>query len=100
CVRVRDGVVHSCAAPTVSLRRMVRTSARLHAALRAVPVVQNVASDVGRAVLGDQIVGANSAETWVSIAPGADYGSTVAAIRRAAVSVRGATSRVTSYENE
>ena len=98
--RDRDVVVHSRAAPSVSLRRMDRTSARLQAALRSVPGVQNVASDVGRAVLGDRIVGANSAETWVSIAPGADYGSTVAAIRRAAVSVRGATSRVTSYENE
>jgi Cu/Ag efflux pump CusA len=98
--RDRDIVVHSRAAPGASLRRMNRTSARLQAALRSVPGVRDVASDVGRAVLGDRIVGANSAETWVTLAPGADYDATVAAIRRAAASVPGASSRVTNYENE
>jgi Cu/Ag efflux pump CusA len=98
--RDRDVVVHSRAAPGASLRRMGGTSARLQAALRSVPGVRDVASDVGRAVLGDRIVGPNSAETWVSLSPGADYDSTVAAIGRAAASVPGASSRVTNYENE
>jgi Cu/Ag efflux pump CusA len=43
--------------------------------------VRNVASHVGQALLGDQIVSANSAETWITLDPTADYASTVEAIR-------------------
>jgi Cu/Ag efflux pump CusA len=98
--RDRNLVVHSRAVPSTSLRRMVRLTDRVQGALRSVPGVRDVASDVGRAVLGDRIVAANSAETWVSVAPGADYDATVAAVRRAARQVPGVSSRVTSYERQ
>jgi Cu/Ag efflux pump CusA len=98
--RDRDLVIHSRAAPSTSLGRMDRLTNRMQAAVGTVPGVRAVASDVGRAVLGDRIVGPNSAETWVSVAPGADYDSTLAAIRRAARGVPGVVSRLTSYERE
>jgi Cu/Ag efflux pump CusA len=43
--------------------------------------VRNVGAHVGRAVTGDQIVGINSAQIWVSLDPKADYDRVVAAFR-------------------
>jgi Cu/Ag efflux pump CusA len=40
-----------------------------------------VGAHVGQASLGDQPVGAESAQLWVSVDPGADYGATVRAVR-------------------
>ncbi len=49
--------------------------------LRLLPGIRNVAAHIGRAVTGDQVVGVESAQLWVSIDPKADYGATLAAIR-------------------
>lgn len=68
-------------APGASHTAMSRIVARASAELRAIPGVQNVGAHVGRAVLGDQIVGINSAQLWVEIAPQANYNATVAAIQ-------------------
>jgi Cu/Ag efflux pump CusA len=61
---------------------MSRITARASRELRSVPGVRDVGAHVGRAVTGDQIVGANSGELWVSIDPGADYDATVSSIHR------------------
>ncbi len=50
--------------------------------LRSIPGVRDVGAHLGRAVLGDRVVDVNSAELWVSIDPGADYGDAVSAVRR------------------
>jgi len=68
-------------APGTSQLEMSRIVARASVELRTIPGVQNVAAHVGRAVTGDQIVGINSAELWVSINPSADYDTTIAAIQ-------------------
>lgn len=57
--------------------------------LRTIPGVRNVAANVGRAVLGDQVVDVNSAQFVVSIDPAANYDTTVAAIRKVASSYPG-----------
>jgi Cu/Ag efflux pump CusA len=49
--------------------------------LRALPGVQDVGAHVGRAVSSDQLVNVNSAETWITLADGADYDRTRAAIQ-------------------
>ena len=67
--------------PGTSQPEMSRIVARATSELRAISGVQNVAAHVGRAVTGDQVVGINSAELWVSINPGADYDVTIAAIQ-------------------
>jgi Cu/Ag efflux pump CusA len=43
--------------------------------------VKDVGAHVGRAVFGDQVVGINSAELWISIDPKVDYDATVASIQ-------------------
>ncbi|HEV2241250.1 MAG TPA: efflux RND transporter permease subunit, partial [Streptosporangiaceae bacterium] len=49
--------------------------------LRALPGVQDVGAHVGRAISSDQLVNVNSAEMWITLADGADYDRTRAAIQ-------------------
>jgi len=48
-------------------------------------------------VTGDQVVGINSSQLWVSLAPGADYPKTMAAIRETIEGYPGIQSNVQSY---
>ncbi len=68
-------------APSTSQPEMNRIMARMSSELRTVPGVNNVGVHVGRAVLGDQVVGINSAELWVSINPAGNYDAAVSAIQ-------------------
>jgi CzcA family heavy metal efflux pump len=68
--------------PGTSLPEMNRITALASRELRSVPGVRDVGAHVGRAVTGDQVVGVNSGELWVSIDPGADYDATVSSIHR------------------
>jgi Cu/Ag efflux pump CusA len=68
-------------APGTSRPAMNRITARAMSELRSIPGVTNVGSHVGRAVTGDQVVGIDSAELWVSIDPAANYNATVRAIQ-------------------
>jgi Cu/Ag efflux pump CusA len=67
--------------PGTSYPEMARITAVVSHELRAVPGVRNVAGHLGRAITSDKAVSVNSGELWVSIAPGADYDRTTAAIR-------------------
>lgn len=69
------------AAPGTSRAEMNRIATQVSNELRSVAGVRNVGSHVGRAVTGDQAVGINSGELWVSLDPQADYEATVASIR-------------------
>jgi Cu/Ag efflux pump CusA len=68
-------------APATSQLEMNRIVSRMSSELRSIPGVANVGAHVGRAVLGDRVVGINSADLWVSIKPDANYDATVAAIQ-------------------
>jgi len=67
--------------PGTSRQEMDRIVSRASSELRGISGVQNVAAHVGRAVLGDQVVGIHSADLWVSIDPNANYDATVSAIQ-------------------
>ena len=69
-------------APGTSYPEMARITTLASRELRSIPGVRNVAANIGRAVLGDQIVGVNSAQFSVSIAPTADYDATLASIQK------------------
>jgi Cu/Ag efflux pump CusA len=49
--------------------------------LRAIPDVRNFGSHIGRAEVGDEVVGANFAELWISLDDKADYAESVARIQ-------------------
>ncbi len=69
-------------APGTSYPEMYRLVSQASAEVQKVPGVRNVAGQIGRAVLGDQVVGINSAQLWISIDPSADQEATQASIDR------------------
>jgi Cu/Ag efflux pump CusA len=79
---------------------MNRVMAQASQELRSIPGVRNVGSHVGRAETGDQVVGINSGELWVSLDPAADYEATVAAVREAVGGYPGLFRAVQTYQPE
>lgn len=77
-----DIVVQWQGAPGTSYPEMVRITTLASRELRSVSGVRNVASLIGRAILGDQIVNVNSAQIVVSIDPTSNYDTTMAAIQQ------------------
>jgi Cu/Ag efflux pump CusA len=90
-------VVRWRAAAGTSEPEMARLTTRVTNDVRHIPGVANVGAHVGRAVLGDQVVDVNSAELWVNIDPGADYGPTVTRVKDAMASYPGIAQSVSSY---
>ncbi|HKS78150.1 MAG TPA: efflux RND transporter permease subunit [Gaiellaceae bacterium] len=86
--------------PGTSLREMDRVTALASRELRAIPGVRDVGSHVGRAITGDQIVGVNSGEIWVNIDAGADYDSTLAAVKQVVAAYPGFSHHVQTYSED
>ena len=76
---------------------MVRLASRATAQLQQVEGVGKVGAEIGRAVLGDQVVGMNSGRLWVNIDAGADYDQTRQAVERAIGGYAGVASNVNTY---
>jgi Cu/Ag efflux pump CusA len=87
-------------APGTSLPEMQRITARAGGELREVPGVASVGGHVGRAILGDQVVGVNSGELWVAIDPSADYADTVGAVEEVVAGYPGMSGTVQTYPRE
>ncbi|MGH3117163.1 MAG: efflux RND transporter permease subunit, partial [Gaiellales bacterium] len=86
--------------PGTSLPEMNRITTLASRELRSLDGVQNVGADVGRAVLSDRAVSANSAEMWVSIDPDADYDDTVASVENVVDGYPGLAGTVRTFSNE
>lgn len=86
--------------PGTSRLEMDRIAAQASRELRSIAGVRNVGSHVGRAETGDQVVGINSGELWVSLDPAADYDTTVAAIRETINGYPGLSPTVQTYQPE
>ncbi len=93
-------LVHWNGAPGTSLTEMDRITARATEELRALPGVRDVGAHIGRAVLGDQAVGTDAAEMWVSLDPSADHDATVAAVTRVLDGYPGVTHQVETYSQD
>jgi CzcA family heavy metal efflux pump len=93
----RDLLIRLEAMPGTSHPEMVRLVDRVMRDVRAIPGIRNTAALVGRAVFGDQVVGINSAEVLVNIAPTADCEASVAAIQTAIGSYPGLKGEVQTY---
>ncbi len=68
--------------------------------LRGIAGVSEVGAHVGRAVYGDQVVGINSAELWMSLDPKANYDATVSAIQGAVDGYTGMVREVRTYTQQ
>ena len=87
-------------APGTSHIEMNRVMTELSTELRALDGVKNVASQVGRAEFGDQIVNVNAGELWIALKPNANYDATVAAIRSVADKHAGVAGDVRTYTEQ
>jgi CzcA family heavy metal efflux pump len=93
-------LIHWDGTPGMSRPEMHRIMAQASRELRAVPGVRNVGAHVGRAVLGDEVVGMSSGELWVSIDPAVNYDATVAAVQSVVAGYPGLDRAVLTYLDE
>jgi Cu/Ag efflux pump CusA len=93
----RDLLVNWNTAPGTSHAETYRIVSRVSRELQGLPGVRKVGAHVGRAITGDQIVGINSSQIWVSIDPKAHYEKTLAAIRETIEGYPGADRNIQSY---
>jgi Cu/Ag efflux pump CusA len=73
----RDFLMHWISKPGTSITEERRIVTRASKELRQVPGVRDFGSHIGQAFLGEEIVGSNFGENWVSISPNADYDKTL-----------------------
>jgi Cu/Ag efflux pump CusA len=86
-------------APGTSLPEMQRIVARAGREISELPGVDSVGGHVGRAILGDQVVGVNSSELWVTVDP-SHYGAAVGAIEQVVSGYPGVAGSVSTYPRE
>jgi CzcA family heavy metal efflux pump len=95
-----DFLVHFVTKPDTSLPEMDREVTSLQHQLLAIPGVADVGSHIGTAPLGEEINGVNFSESWLSLAPGADYPKVLAEVRDVASSYPGTYTDVQTYLHE
>jgi CzcA family heavy metal efflux pump len=95
-----DFLVHFVTKPDTSLPDMDREVAALQRQLLAIPGVADVGSHIGTAPLGEEINGVNFSESWLSLAPDADYPEVLNKVRTAASSYPGTYTDVQTYLHE
>ena len=83
--------------PGTSHPAMTRVMNQAARELRTVPGVSNVSAHLGRAITGDQVVGINASQLWLTIDPKANYEATVAAVERVVDGYPGLSGNVQTY---
>jgi CzcA family heavy metal efflux pump len=99
-LKQRDLLIHWDAIPGTSEAEMVRTTTQLSEQLLRIPGIRNFGAHIGRAKQGEEVVGINAAEIWISMEPSADYDTTVARVRAVVDSYPGLYRDVETYLNE
>ena len=96
----RDFLMHWVALPGTSDAEMERTTIQVSKDLRAIPGVRSFGAHIGQALLGEEVVGVNFGENWLSLDPSADYEPTLEEIRAVADSYPGLFREVQTYLDE
>src|SRR5437868_4830241 len=95
-----DFLMHFVSKPGTSVGEQTRNVTELHGELRQVPGVEHVGTHIGQAILGEEVVGVNFSENWLSLARQGDYSKTLARVRAVAASHAGVFSDVQTYLHE
>jgi CzcA family heavy metal efflux pump len=96
-----DFLVHWVTNPGTSVTEEVRMVTRLSHDLQAIPGVRaSFGAHIGQALLGEEVVGVNFGEGWISIDANADYDKTLARVRAVVESYPGLYRDVQTYLNE
>jgi CzcA family heavy metal efflux pump len=96
----RDFLMHWITFPGTSHPEEQRIVASASRELRSIPGIRNFGSHIGQAMLGEEIVGVNFGENWISVDPKADYDKTVSALEDAVAGYPGVYTDVQTYLNE
>jgi CzcA family heavy metal efflux pump len=96
----RDFLMHWVSTPGTSMPEERRIVTRASRELRQVPGVRDFGSHIGQAFLGEEIVGANFGENWVSVDPKANYDKTLASIHEVVDQHPGLYRNVQTYMRE
>ncbi|NUR61786.1 MAG: efflux RND transporter permease subunit [Catenulispora sp.] len=96
----RDLLIHFDAIPGTSDAEMVRATTMLSQRLQAIPGVRSFGAHIGRARGGEEVVGIDAAEAWISTDPKADYDKLVARVRDVVNTYPGMYRDVETYLNE
>lgn len=95
-----DFLMHWIARPGTSLEGVTRSAELARVELLEVPGVRNFGAHIGRAELGDEVVGPNFAELWISVDPRADLAATMARVRGVVEGIPGVYRDVQTYLQE
>src|SRR5215468_8699316 len=96
----RDFLIHWVSPPGTSAAEMERSTTRISRELLAIPGVRSTGAHIGQALLGEEVAGVNLGEIWVSLAPSADYTTTLDRIKSAAHGYPGLFREVQTYLDE
>lgn len=93
-------LMHWIERPGTSVEASRRSTEKISAELLRIPGVQSFGSHIGRAEVGDEVVGPNFTEHWISIDPHADYQKTVRRVEEVVAAYPGVFSDVLTYLKE
>ncbi len=96
----RDFLMHWVTKPDISLTEEVRISEVASKELRQIPGVRNFGAHIGQALMGDEVVGVNFGENWISIDPGEDYDATLRRVQETVDGYPGIKRDVQTYLKE
>jgi CzcA family heavy metal efflux pump len=96
----RDFLMHWVSAPGTSQPESARITTQGSRELRQIPGVRNFGSHIGQALQGEEIVGVNFSENWISVDPKADYDKTLARIEEVVEGYPGLFRNVETYLRE
>jgi CzcA family heavy metal efflux pump len=96
----RDFLIHWITIPGTSAEEQQRITLRVSQDLRSVPGVRTFGAHIGQAYQGEEIVGVNFGEAWITVDPDVDYATTLAAIRTVIERYPGLYRDVQTYLNE
>jgi Cu/Ag efflux pump CusA len=86
--------------PGTSQEEVARVMNLAGAEIKAIPGVANVGGHVGRAILGDQVVGTDAGELWIQVDPAANYDATMGSIENILHGYPGLRRSTTTYPAE
>jgi CzcA family heavy metal efflux pump len=96
----RDFLMHWVSTPGTSQQESTRITTQASKELRQVPGVRNFGSHIGQALQGEEIVGVNFSENWISVDPKADYDETVSKVEEVVEGYPGLFRNVETYLRE
>jgi CzcA family heavy metal efflux pump len=96
----RDFLIHWVSPPGTSAAAMERSTAKISRDLLAIPGVRSAGAHIGQAFLGEEVAGVNLGEIWISLAPSADYTTTLDRVQSVTTGYPGLFREVQTYLDE